>query len=188
MALHSIIILSLYAILGILFFAVVFYIKYQGRELYGKPTMNKGVQMIGKVGLFIPVLLLPAAALGKNAAWIATPEWMIWFATFLCFEAMLFLYLSLLKMGKYTKMGLPVKDEIILQTGGIFGLSRNPMYFGLFLLALASVLYVPNPINLVAAIVGVFIHHKIINGEEKYLEKQFGRQWLDYKSRVRKYF
>lgn len=182
------IILLLYAILGILFFVVMIYVKKQGRELFGRPAMNIAVQMIGKFALFIPVVLLPLAAIGIDWSWIQPPGWVSWVAVFLCFEAMLFLNLSLLQMGKYTKMGLPHKDEIKLQTGGIYRLSRNPMYFGLYLLALASVLYVPNPLNLVALLTGVIIHHQIIMREENYLEQNFGKQWLAYKSRVRRYF
>ena len=187
-SLQGLIILILYAILGIFFFAVLIHVKRQGRELMGKPAMNVLVQAIGKFALFIPVLILPAAAYGMDWSWVQFPEWISWVAVFICFGAMLFLNLSLLQMGKFTKMGLPTKDQIELQTGGVYRLSRNPMYFGLFLLALASNLYVPNPFNLVAAIIGMAVHHQIIKHEEAYLEQQFCGQWLDYTSKVRRYF
>ncbi len=188
MLLPAIIILTLYAILGIIFFAVLFYVKLQGRELFGRPAMNIYIQIIGKFSMFVPVIVLLAAVLGKNIAWYEVPDWLRWVAVFICFEAVLFLNLSLIKMGKYTKMGLPQKDMVKLQTGGIYKLSRNPMYFGLFLMAIASVLYVPNPINLLAAVVGIVIHNQIIKNEERFLEDNFGDQWLIYKSKVRRYF
>lgn len=188
MTTQGLIILILYGILGIVFFAVLIYVKMQGRELLGKPSMNVLVQMLGKFALFIPVLILPAAAYGKDWSWVQFPEWVSWVAVFICFEAMVFLNLSLIQMGKFTKVGLPQKDEIELQTRGIYKLSRNPMYFGLILLALASNLYVPNPFNLLAAIIGIVVHHQIIKHEEAYLEKQFGKQWIAYKSKVRRYF
>jgi protein-S-isoprenylcysteine O-methyltransferase Ste14 len=159
----------------------------QGRELFGKPAMNMYVQMIGKFALFVPVFMLLLAALGMDLSWIVTPGWVQWLAVFVFFIAMLYLSFSLVQMGEFTKMGLPLKDEIKLQTDGIYSLSRNPMYFGLFLLAIASLLYVPNPINLLAAIVGVAIHHLIIKREEQYLQLTFGQEWFDYKSKVRRY-
>ncbi|MCF8365091.1 MAG: isoprenylcysteine carboxylmethyltransferase family protein [Bacteroidales bacterium] len=188
MTLQALTILSLYGILGIVFFGVIIYTKMQGREMLGRPSMNASLQMMGKFTLFIPVLLLPAAAFGKDWSWFHFPEWLSWVATFVCFVSMLFLVFSLLQMGKFTKVGLPLKDEIELQTRGIYSLSRNPMYFGLFLLALASNLYMPNPFNLLATIIGILVHHQIIKHEEAFLEKQFGKLWIEYKSNVRRYF
>jgi len=187
MNLPALIIPGFYGILGIFFIAVLIRVKQQGRELFGRPAMNIYVQMIGKFSLFIPVVILPAAALGSDPGWFEPHPWMKWTAVVLCIPAMAFLVFSLLKMGKYTKMGLPHKDEIELQTRGIYSVSRNPMYFGLFLLAIASVLYVPNPLNLLAAIVGIIVHHLIILNEEKFLESTFRSRWFDYKSRVRRY-
>lgn len=183
----ALIILGLYGIFGVFFIAVLIRVKQQGRELFGRPAMNIYVQMIGKFALFIPVLILPIAALGKSLAWFEPLTWMVWMSLLFCVLAMIFLFFSLLQMGKYTKMGLPQKDNIELQTGGIYSLSRNPMYFGLFLLALASVLFVPNPLNLLAAVVGIIIHHLIILQEEKFLQSKFQHRWVDYKSRVRRY-
>lgn len=184
----GIIILVLYFLFGIIFFVVLFRIRQQGRELFGRPTMNVLVQMTGKLALFVPVLVLPAAAYGINLAWFRPEPWMDWVAVAISFVAMIYLSLSVLQMGKYTKMGLPHRDEIELQTRGIYSLSRNPMYFGLFLLAIASVLYVPNPFNLLAAVIGITVHHQIILGEEKFLEKHFGEQWQSYKAKVGRYF
>ena len=186
-SLPAIIILALYAMLGVVFFGVLVQVKFHGGELYGKAAMHEGVQLLGKTSLFVPILLLLAAALGRYPMAIATPEWMQWLAVAISFAAMSLLILSLLQMGKYTKMGLPTKDKIQLQTSGIYGQSRNPMYFGLFILALASLLYAPSVLNFATAIIGIIIHHRIIMAEEAYLEKTLGRQWQEYKARVRRY-
>lgn len=187
MSLPAIIILLLYGILGVLFFMVLVYVKRQGRELFGRPAMNVYTQITGKFALFIPALILPAAALGADLSWIETGLWMKWISVAVCFAAMVFLNYSLLQMGKYTKMGLPDKDEIELQTRGIYAVSRNPMYFGLFLLAVSSVIYVPNPVNLLAAITGIVVHHRIILSEERFLAEQFKNRWQSYKTKVRRY-
>ena len=187
MSLPGLIILIQYGIFGILFFAVLMRVKKQSRELFGRPTMNIYVQMTGKFSLFVPVLILPAAAYGKQLLMFQPAVWMIWVAVVICFIAMFYLSLSVLQMGKYTKMGLPNKDEIQLQTTGIYAVSRNPMYFGLFLLAIASNLFAPSIINFITALIGIFVHHFIILQEEQFLEENFQEQWVDYRSRVRRY-
>ena len=106
-SLPAIIISALYTFLGLVFFGVLIQVKIHGGELYGKAAMHQGVQLIGKASLFVPILLLLAAALGKYPMAIATPEWMQWLAVAISFVAMSLLILSLLQMGKYTKMGLP---------------------------------------------------------------------------------
>jgi protein-S-isoprenylcysteine O-methyltransferase Ste14 len=181
------IILILYAILGIFFFGVLFQVKLNNRELFGRPTMNVYLQMVGKFALILPILILPAQILGMRFHWFDPPEVQKWVAVFMAVLAMIFLNFSLVGMGKYTKMGLPNKDQIILQTSGIYSISRNPMYFGLALLALASVVFVPNPVSFISAIIGVIFHHLIILREEKYLEATFTEEWDNYKNRVRRY-
>lgn len=181
------IILLLYAVLGVFFFGVLFQVKLNGRELWGRPAMNVYVQMFGKLALFIPILLLPAQILGIHFRWLEPPETQKWLAVFFAAMAMVFLILSLLRMGKYTKMGLPRKDDIQLQTYGIYAISRNPMYFGLAILAFASILFVPNPFNLLSAVIGVIVHHNIILNEEKFLTASFSGQWKAYSKKVRRY-
>jgi protein-S-isoprenylcysteine O-methyltransferase Ste14 len=187
MSLPGLIILIMYGIFGVLFFGVLFSVKKDGRELFGRPTMNVIVQMTGKFALFVPVLILPAAALGKQLFMHQPAIWMVWMAVLISLIAMVYLSLSILQMGKFTKMGLPNKDEIQLQTTGIYAISRNPMYFGLFLLALASNLYAPSLLNVITAIIGIYVHHFIILQEERYLEENFSAQWLEYRLKVRRY-
>lgn len=181
------IILLLYAVLGIFFFSVLIQVKLNGRELWGRPAINVYVQMAGKITMFIPILFLPAEILGMRFRWIEPSGNQEWLAVFFAATAMVFLILSLLQMGKYTKMGLPLKDEIKLQTSGIYAVSRNPMYFGLMLLACASVLFIPNPFLFISTVIGVFVHHIIIINEEKFLMASFNSQWEAYSKKVRRY-
>lgn len=187
MSLPGIIILAQYGIFGILFFAVLRQVKRNGRELFGRPTMNMLVQMTGKFSLFVSVLILPAAAFTGQFMMFGPAAWMIWLAVVVSFIAMFFLSLSILQMGKYTKMGLPAKDEIQLQTNGIYAVSRNPMYLGLFLLSVASNLFAPSFLNMVTAMLGICVHHFIILHEEQFLAQNFQNRWYAYRTKVRRY-
>jgi len=92
-----------------------------------------------------------------------------------------------LSMGLITNIGLPTgKHE--LRTGGIYGLSRNPMYASFIFLNTATFLFLPSILLLIIMIYGMVVHHFIILGEEKFLENEFGDEYRKYKSLVARYF
>jgi protein-S-isoprenylcysteine O-methyltransferase Ste14 len=187
MNIQQTLILFLFAALGIVFFVVVYKVKAAGGELFGRATMNLSVQLLGKVLILLPNCFLLFETLGFKLSWIEVPDFLRWIGVFIFFEGVLFLCFSLIHLGRYTKLGLPKNDVIQLRTNGIYKLSRNPMYLGLIIVAIASVMMVPNPFNLVFAVVGILIHHKIIVNEEKFLTERFGQQYLDYKKTTKRY-
>ena len=92
-----------------------------------------------------------------------------------------------LSMGLITNIGLPTgKHE--LRTGGIYRLSRNPMYASFIFLNTATFLFLPSILLLIIMIYGMVVHHFIILGEEKFLENEFGDEYRKYKSLVGRYF
>jgi protein-S-isoprenylcysteine O-methyltransferase Ste14 len=187
MSLQNIAILFLFAALGFVFFGVVYKVKASGGELFGQPTINLSVQLLGKILILLPNCFLLFESLGFNLSWLEVPDFLRWIGIFIFFEGVLFLCFSLIHLGRYTKMGLPKNDVIQLRTTGIYKLSRNPMYLGLIIVAIASVMMVPNPFNLVFAVAGILIHHKIIINEEKFLTERFEQQYLDYKQSTNRY-
>lgn len=92
-----------------------------------------------------------------------------------------------LKMGLITHIGIP-EGKHELRTGGIYRLSRNPMYASFLFLNLATFLYLPSILLLGVMIYGIVVHHFIILGEEAYLENEFGDEYLVYKRNVPRYF
>jgi protein-S-isoprenylcysteine O-methyltransferase Ste14 len=75
-----------------------------------------------------------------------------------------------------------------LLTGGPYSLSRNPMYVAWTLMYLGIGL-AANSLWIIALlpIVAAFTHFDI-RREERFLEKQFGNEYLQYKGHVRRYF
>ena len=75
-----------------------------------------------------------------------------------------------------------------LVTGGIFRVSRNPMYLGLVCVLIAVALLTRQPLNLI--IVAIFVVYMTlfqIKPEEQALEAKFGDSYRDYCSRVRRW-
>jgi protein-S-isoprenylcysteine O-methyltransferase Ste14 len=73
---------------------------------------------------------------------------------------------------------------VIVRTGP-YNFSRNPIYlaFSVFQLGIASWI---NSVWLLATLVGAvaLIHYVVIPGEEQYLARKFGAQYLHYKASV----
>ena len=84
----------------------------------------------------------------------------------------------------------PIKPENanMIVTRGMYRISRNPMYVGLFfwLVVWAIKLSVLSPFLLLPLFIWVITVQQIIP-EEKALEKKFGDSYLNYKNRVRRW-
>ena len=75
-----------------------------------------------------------------------------------------------------------------LITTGPYRFSRNPLYLGgnVFMF-LGAVLVLGSPMGLVLTIVNILFVDFFIRREEKQLEREFGPQWEQYRSRVRRW-
>src|SRR5262245_27473611 len=82
----------------------------------------------------------------------------------------------------------PFERSSALVTGGLFGLSRNPMYLGMacFLLGLAICLSSATPFLVIPVFVW-WITTRFIVPEERGLTGQFGQDYAAYLSRVRRW-
>jgi protein-S-isoprenylcysteine O-methyltransferase Ste14 len=96
------------------------------------------------------------------------------------------LYLGRFKLGDSFRLGTP-KEDTSLKTGGLFRLSRNPMYVGVYATVAASCLYTLNPIVVLPGLFVIAIHHTIVLAEEEHMQKVFCREYLDYCNHVRRY-
>lgn len=75
-----------------------------------------------------------------------------------------------------------------LYTGGIFRITRNPIYLG-FLVAQVVVAIKLNNLYVILSLPFVFwlLNKWVIEPEEIYLEQLFGQEYLDYKQKVRRW-
>ena len=73
----------------------------------------------------------------------------------------------------------------VLTTAGPYAMTRNPLYFGSFLIG-CGLSIVSNNVYLFASylIAYALIYSKTIKKEEKFLEKEFGDEFLGYKHSV----
>ena len=74
-----------------------------------------------------------------------------------------------------------------LVKNGIYSISRNPTYLFTTLSLIGICALINSLILTLIVIVHFILTHQVILKEEKYLEKKFGNDYLEYKKRVRRY-
>ena len=96
------------------------------------------------------------------------------------------LYLGRFKRGDSFGLGTP-REDTSLKVDGLFRLSRNPMYVGMYATIVASALYTLNPLVILLGMFVIAVHHTIVLAEEEHMQNVFGQGYLDYRNRVRQY-
>ena len=72
-----------------------------------------------------------------------------------------------------------------LQTSGPYAISRNPMYTSFLLLTLPGMALVLNNWTILGVTAAVYAATtRFVREEERWLEEQFGAEWIEYTSRV----
>lgn len=91
------------------------------------------------------------------------------------------------QLGRSYRLNLPNKTTQLVTTG-LYAISRNPLYIGLYMAMFGIFFMLPNWIYLVCLLFFILNYHfKITLLEEKYLLQQFGEEYQDYCARVRRY-
>jgi len=155
-------------------------------EILGKPTINPVLFVSGKVAGYIVwtimFLFMAGIYLYRRIDFLYNE----YISYSLLGLASIFIVLSLINLGHSTRLGLPLKGTR-LKTHGIYTISRNPMYVGVILVTIASIILTLSIPTLVAGIYSIVVYHFIILGEEKFLEERFGDQYRDFCQRTRRY-
>jgi len=75
-----------------------------------------------------------------------------------------------------------------LVTGGVYRMSRNPMYLGFLLLLAGWALFLSNAVAWVGPVALVFVLNRLqIIPEERMLTQRFGEAYRTYRARVRRW-
>jgi len=160
--------------------------KSQIKELIGKTTIHPILFYTGKIAGYFTWVILFLSMFGLGS--FKTSQWIYvrYISYFIVFISFILIVLSLIKLGKSVRLGLP-SDNTDLQTKGLYKISRNPMYLGFNLLTIASMLYTLNIWIIVLGVYSILIYHFIILGEESFLARRFGAEFLEYKSKTGRY-
>ena len=98
-----------------------------------------------------------------------------------------FFIVAMLTMADSWRAGIPDKDRTELVQNGIYRISRNPAFVGFDLMYIGLLLAFPNILHLLFALFPVIMLDLQIRQEEEFCREAFGREYEEYRKRVRRY-
>jgi protein-S-isoprenylcysteine O-methyltransferase Ste14 len=155
-------------------------------DMDGKAPIGKPFFYGSKYAIVLVWAAMVARSWGADFAVIRGPAALKWLALLLWLGGFALLFAGRVGLGEAFRIGRP-SESTSLKVDGLFRLSRNPMYVGVYATLLASVLYTLNPVVLLVAVFIVAVHHQIVLAEEQHLAVCFGSAYADYRGRVRRY-
>ena len=110
-----------------------------------------------------------------------------WIGVLFCAAGLLLLMWSLISFGKSFRVGIDTEHPDKLITTGVFAVTRNPIYVAFAMILIGQFLIFSNWILLVYIVAGIWLFHRQVLREEDYLKKHYGKEYIDYCNRVRRY-
>ena len=158
----------------------------RGKKRLGEFPIRLPLFVAGKLSMGISWGFLFVQAAGMQLTLFPTPVALEYISAVLLLLGIAFVISAFLHLGSDSRFGVS-DDSDGLRTTGIYRVSRNPMYLGFYLVTLASLVSVPHPVNIGCGLVGIYIHHRIVLAEERFLLKEHGASYKAYRRRVRRY-
>jgi protein-S-isoprenylcysteine O-methyltransferase Ste14 len=171
--------------LTILFVGKEFFRK-RNIDMDGEPLIERRLFYGSKYMIVLLWAAMVMSSWGVNLAFTERPRFLKWAALCLWAAGFILLFSGRFELGSSFRIGR-AKESTGLQANGLFRMSRNPMYLGVYMTLLASVLYTMNPVLLLLGVFVVYAHHRIVLAEEKHLRNVFGEEYRNYCRRVRRY-
>lgn len=101
---------------------------------------------------------------------------------------MIVLSINKFKKNRTTISPLRPNKTSSLITSGIYNYTRNPMYLGLLLMLFSTALFMKNFISfLIIPLFVIFVTKNQIIPEEQILENIFGKEYRNYKKKVKRW-
>ena len=124
----------------------------------------------------------PRLAIARGPAWLAVA---VLVTTGLAFDV---LGIMAFRASRTTVNPLKPERASALVTGGVYRVTRNPMYVGMVFLLLAWAVYLSAVLPFAGIVVFIlYITRFQIQPEERVLERLFGDEYATYATRVRRW-
>lgn len=114
-------------------------------------------------------------------------EILSWIGVFFCLSGLLLLLWSLISFGQSFRVGIDTEHPDQLITSGVFAFTRNPIYVAFAFILLGQFLIFSNWILLFYMVAGTWLFHRQVLREEEYLKQHYGKEYIEYSNRVRRY-
>lgn len=155
-------------------------------EQDGQAPINRTLFYAGKYSILVLWGAMALQSWGIRISMVDVPRALQISALAFWVAGFAFLYLGRFRMGDSFRLGT-AREDTRLKTDGLFSLSRNPMYVGVYATIIAASLYTLNPVVILSGAFVVAVHHSIVLAEENHMQTVFGREYGEYCSRVKRY-
>lgn len=105
---------------------------------------------------------------------------------FLAF-ALIWTLIAQMNMKNSWRIGIDINTKTQLVTTGLFGYSRNPIFFGMMISLLGLFLTTPNALTAIFLILGYVLIQIQIRFEESFLINEHNQDYINYKQKVRRF-
>jgi len=155
-------------------------------NIIGKTTIHPALFYSGKIVGYTCWVIMFYALINAavNSTFALTIHQIV--SVLIVFAGLLLSMVSIFNLGRSTRLGLP-DESTAFKTGGLYKISRNPMYLGFNLLTIAAMLYTLSIWIVLLGLYSMTIYHFIILGEERFMQNRFGDEYLSYKQKTRRY-
>ncbi len=157
------------------------------RDVIGRPPVHPVLLVVGKAAFASSWAVLALRLAGFDLLGVTVPAARLP-ALVALVAGTLVILAALGRLGNAARVGLPTEAEpTTLKTTGVYSFSRNPVYAAAIAVCIASCVFVPHWLNIVATLIAALAHHRIVLAEEDFLRARFGPAWEAYRARVRRY-
>jgi len=174
--------------------------KSRGIKVSSKTKKNESQKLILKL-IFVLVIALYIIEIFRPAfqfSFCILPSWFISSFTdtifmqmvgaFLQLFALVIIFLTLLHFEDSFRFGMDSNNRGRLITNGVFSISRNPFFLSLLLYFTGNAFLILSPFFIAFGLSSFISIHLFILKEEKFMKENYGEEYLEYSSRVRRYF
>jgi protein-S-isoprenylcysteine O-methyltransferase Ste14 len=106
---------------------------------------------------------------------------------FLLVASLVWTAIAQIQMGKSWRIGIDRENRTELVQNGLFGTSRNPIFFGMRIALLGFFLTLPNAVTLLALVLGDVLMQIQVRLEEEFLRNSHGEKYLEYCRNARRW-
>ena len=114
-------------------------------------------------------------------------RWLSSIGVLLLLLSLIWIGLAQSQMGEAWRIGIDTEHRTPLVQNGLFGISRNPIFFGMMLTLFGLFLTLPNAFTLLAFVLGIVLIGVQVRLEEEYLAQVHPEAYRDYRRRVRRW-
>lgn len=153
-----------------------------------KPKHTFRIELFLTIFTFIMPIVQYLSILFNNIPGSITPPLFLKTTGILISVTGLIYFLSaIIKMRNNWRAGIDETQKTNIVRTGIYSISRNPAFVGFDLIYIGTALSFPNIFTILFTVITIFIIHLQILEEEKFLISVFGKQYTEYKQKVKRY-